>query len=232
MRHGILLNVNLASSFEPDRVAVFGLGYVGCVTAACLARLGHCVIGVDKDDHKIRNVINGKAPFYEPGLEELVRDAVDAGKLSATSNAAAAVEASDIALVCVGTPSQGNGDLGLEQLRRVVADIAAALDRADYTVAVRSTVFPGTCEEVVCPAFGKSGAAVVSNPEFLREGSAVAEFMSPSLVVVGGSNSNAAKRVAGLYAPLGVEPRLVSIRTAELIKYACNAFHAVKIGFA
>ena len=213
---------------------MFGLGYVGCVTAACLARIGHSVIGVDKDEHKVRNVRGGKAPFYEPGLEDLVREMVEAGRLSATSSAAEAVGSSDIALICVGTPSQGNGNLGLEQLQRVAAEIGDALAaRAPgepYLVAVRSTVFPGTCEEVVAPAVGK--AAVVSNPEFLREGSAIAEFMEPSLLVVGSSDAAGARRVADLYAPLGADPCLVSLRTAELIKYACNAFHALKIDFA
>jgi len=228
--------VDRASSFSPSRVAVFGLGYVGCVTAACLARLGHRVLGVDKDQHKIDSVTNGKAPFYEPGLEDLIIETIAAGRLSATANAAEAVHSSDIAMICVGTPSQANGNLRLDQLQRVVAEIGDAVAARPapkpYVVAVRSTVFPGTCEDVVMPAMARSGAAVVSNPEFLREGSAVAEFLAPSLLVVGSSDGAAAQRVADLYAPLGVDPCLVSLRTAELIKYACNAFHAVKIGFA
>jgi len=217
------------SPFLPGRVAVFGLGYVGCVTAACLARLGHSVIGVDKDEYKIRTVQSGKAPFYEPGLDEIVRETVAAGKLSATANAAEAIQNSDIALICVGTPSQENGNLSLDQLHRVVAEIAGLLSRGrkPYVVAVRSTVFPGVCEELVLP-----GAAVAANPEFLREGTAIADFMTPSLLVVGSSDAAAAGRVAGLYSPLGVAPCLVSLRAAELIKYACNAFHAVKIAFA
>jgi GDP-mannose 6-dehydrogenase len=216
-------------SFAPSRVSVFGLGYVGCVTAACLARLGHSVIGVDKDHYKVKNVLGGKAPFYEPGLEEMIRENVAAGRLSATTDAAEAVGSSDIALICVGTPSQENGNLSLDQLHRVVAEIRDVLSRAPkpFVAAVRSTVFPGVCDELVLP-----GAALVSNPEFLREGTAVADFMSPSLLVVGSSDSFAAARVAGMYAPLGVAPCLVSLRAAEFIKYACNAFHAVKIGFA
>ncbi len=222
----------LPSRFSPGRIAVFGLGYVGCVSAACLARVGHHVIGVDKDEHKIRNVMDGKAPFYEPGLEDLVKETVAAGRLSATTSAAEAVASSDIAMICVGTPSQPNGNLGLEQLQRVVAEIAGVLPAKPDVVTVRSTVFPGTCEDVVIPELARSGAAVVSNPEFLREGSAVAEFLAPSLLVVGSSDAAAAQQVADLYAPLNVEACLVSLRTAELIKYACNAFHAVKIGFA
>ena len=175
---------------------MFGLGYVGCVTAACLARLGHRVLGVDKDQHKIDSVTNGKAPFYEPGLGDLIVETIAAGRLSATANAAEAVHSSDIAMICVGTPSQANGNLRLDQLQRVVAEIGDALAARPapkpYVVAVRSTVFPGTCEDVVMPAMAGSGAAVVSNPEFLREGSAVAEFLAPSLLVVGSSDGAAA----------------------------------------
>ena len=216
-------------------VAVFGLGYVGCVTAACLARLGHKVVGVDKDETKVRSVLEKRAPFYEPGLEPIIQETVAAGLLSATISSQEALAGADVALICVGTPSEKNGNLGLDQLRHVTGEIAAALPGLSkpLAVAVRSTVFPGTCEEVVIPLIGDSEkAAVASNPEFLRECAAVKDFMEPSLVVVGSRNRAAAERIAGLYAPLKVEPCLVSLRTAEMIKYACNAFHAVKISFA
>ncbi|MGE5569247.1 MAG: UDP-glucose dehydrogenase family protein [Rhodospirillales bacterium] len=214
-------------------VVVLGLGYVGCVSAACLAELGHRVIGVDPDQFKVDAVLAGRSPFYEPGLEELVRKNLSAGRLCATTCLPEALAGAEIALICVGTPSERNGNLGLEQLRRVAGEIGEALARSErrLIVAVRSTVFPGTCEEVVAPLLGER-AAVVSNPEFLREGGAVRDFMEPSLVVVGGPDPKAVRRVAELYAPLGVEPALVSLRTAELIKYACNAFHALKIAFA
>ena len=214
-------------------ITVFGLGYVGAVSAACLAQLGHRVAGVDRDEHKVRNILSGASPFYEPGLDELIRTNVAAGRLTACLTASEGLRDADVAFVCVGTPSERNGNLGLEQLRRVVADIASALDGGGRTgtVAIRSTVFPGTCEEVVEPVLG-GRAAIVSNPEFLREGVAVKDFMEPSLLVVGGRNADAVERVASLYAPLKVEPCLVSLRTAEMIKYACNAFHAVKIAFA
>jgi GDP-mannose 6-dehydrogenase len=218
-----------------NRIAVFGLGYVGAVTAGCLARLGSCVVGVDRDDFKVRCVREGRAPFHEPGLEDLIREAVAAGRLCATTDPAAAVLNSEIAFICVGTPSARNGNLHLEQLERVCAEIARFLpQRADpLLVAVRSTVFPGTCEEVVIPRLGASARAVVlAHPEFLREGSAVRDFLEPSLVVVGGPNGEARERIAGLYRPLGVEPSLVELRTAEIIKYACNAFHALKIAFS
>ncbi len=218
---------------ESHDIAVFGLGYVGCVTAACLGRLGHTVVGVDRDQHKVACINNGLAPFFEPGLSDLVAEGVAAGRLSATTSAAEAIARSGIALVCVGTPSERNGNLGLEQLRRVSAEIAAVAPTLNrpFVVAIRSTVYPGTCDDVVRPLLGPA-VPVVSNPEFLREGMAIRDFMEPSLVVVGGSDTAAAARVAGLYAGLGVEPCIVSLRTAEMIKYACNSFHALKVSFA
>ena len=216
-------------------IAVFGLGYVGCVSAACLASLGYKVIGIDRDQHKVQNVLDGRAPFYEPGLEQLVQDNVAHKRLSASMSAQAGIERADVAFICVGTPSERNGNLGLTQLRRVIEEIAQLLPTRTkpLIIAIRSTVFPGTCEEVVTPALaGFPSVTVVSNPEFLREGAAVKDFLEPSLVVVGGADRNAVERVAGLYAPLGMSPCLVSLRTAEMIKYACNAFHAVKIAFA
>jgi GDP-mannose 6-dehydrogenase len=220
---------------QPQRVAVLGLGYVGCVTAACLAHVGHRVVGVDRDKFKVESVIAGRAPFFEPGLEPMVRDAVAAGRLSASVSVSEALVDADVALVCVGTPSEKNGNLGLDQLRRVASEIAGSLSRRTkpLVVAVRSTVYPGTCEDVVLRAMGGSPlVSVVSNPEFLREGAAIKDFMEPSLLVVGGSDPAAVQRVAALYARLPVEPSIVALRTAELIKYACNAFHAVKIAFA
>ncbi len=219
----------------PAHVAVLGLGYVGCVSSACLASIGHRVTGIDRDEFKVRRVSEGHAPFFEPGLEELVQSTVSAGNLSATASLAEGLASADVALICVGTPSERNGNLGLEQLRRVTAGIASTLGARSkpLVVAVRSTVFPGTCEEVVAPLLaGHPLVSVVSNPEFLREGVAVRDFMEPSLVVVGGSDAAAVRTVAALYDSLGVKPCLVTLRTAEMIKYACNAFHAVKISFA
>lgn len=214
---------------------MLGLGYVGCVTAACLARLGHRVLGVDPDEHKVRSVMQGMAPFYEPGLEELVKENVAAGRLAGAVSIAGALAGADVVLICVGTPSERNGDLGLGQLAQVAAEIGRELQKTPGpgrpVVAVRSTVFPGTCEQVVIPALASSGAAVVSHPEFLREGSAVADFLEPSLVVVGGE-AVAAGQVAALYAGLDMQPCLVSLRTAEMIKYSCNSFHALKVAFA
>lgn len=222
-------------SLQPKTVAVLGLGYVGCVTAACLAKLGHSVTGIDSDEFKVQSVIAGNAPFYEPGLEEIVRAAVASGHLKASTSLADGAAGADIALICVGTPSEVNGNLGLAQLRRVSEQIAATLEARTkpLIVVVRSTVFPGTCEEVVQGAMqGKPNFSIVSNPEFLREGVAVRDFLEPSLLVVGGDNPESVRAVANLYAGLDVVPCLVTLRTAEMIKYACNCFHAVKIGFA
>lgn len=216
------------------QVAVLGLGYVGCVSAACLADMGHKVTGIDRDATKISNVKNGVAPFYEPGLEALVKSNVAANRLTATQDIHA-IQDADVALVCVGTPSQKNGNLGLEQLGRVIEEVSAAVKgRAKPLVlAIRSTVFPGTCEEFVMPVFRQHPQVkVVSNPEFLREGTAIKDFVEPSLVVVGGQDEAAVEVVSSLYAPLKTVTCKVSLRTAEMIKYACNAFHAVKIAFA
>ncbi len=217
-----------------ERIAVVGLGYVGCVTAACLAELGHTITGVDRDAHKVASVLEGRAPFFEPGLGELVAANVTAGRLRATEDLDAALREADIALVCVGTPSARNGNLGTDQLHRVMGEIDAhlAMRARPLIVAIRSTVFPGTGEELLERLSRRGLVRLVSNPEFLREGGAVRDFMDPSLVVVGGDDRDAVERVASLYAPLSVTPCLVSLRTAEMIKYACNTFHALKIAFA
>lgn len=216
-------------------VIVMGLGYVGCVSSACLASLGHSVLGVDRDQFKVSTIQKQRSPFYEPGLEQLIQENVAAGRLRAGSLDEAAIAEADVILLCVGTPSQANGNIDLSQLRRVCEEIAGLIRKRDrpLVVTVRSTVFPGTCESLQETVFASHPqVAVASNPEFLREGTAVRDFMEPSLLVVGGTTPEAADLVSGLYASLPVEGAVVSLRTAEMIKYACNAFHAVKIGFA
>lgn len=221
---------------RPTRaIAVFGLGYVGCVTAACFAELGHRVIGIDVDARKVKAVLEGQAPFFEPGLESLIQANLNTGRLSATTSTQEALQQAEFAFLCVGTPSVSNGNLNLDALRRVTTEIAdhVATRERPLTVVVRSTVFPGTCDEVLAPLTTRGArVAIVSNPEFLREGSAVKDFMQPSLLVVGSHDAAAAQAVALLYSGLPVEPSLVALRTAELIKYTCNAFHALKISFA
>jgi len=218
---------------EKPTIAVFGLGYVGCVTAACFAELGFRVIGVDVDARKVDAILAGQSPFYEPGLEPLIAKHLRAGVLQATLSTEDALRDADFAFLCVGTPSAANGNLNLDYLRKVSSDIGLYLNGRSkpLTVIVRSTVFPGSCDEVVAP-YIEPRAAVVSNPEFLREGTAVKDFMEPSLVVVGSHDRAAAERVAALYQGLPVETSVVALRTAELIKYTCNTFHALKIAFA
>jgi len=216
-------------------IAIVGLGYVGAVSGACFAQLGHSVFGVDRDGFKVDRIREGKAPFYEPGLEELVSENVAAGRLRVTTSLREALAEADVAIVCVGTPSDRSGNLGLEQMRRVCAEIGdAARDMGrPIVVAIRRTVFPGTCREVILPAIGEApNVSLVANPEFLREGVAVKDFLDPALVVVGGDDPAAVAKVASLYASLPGETALVRLETAEMIKYACNAFHALKISFA
>ena len=219
---------------QQSKIAVFGLGYVGCVTAACLAHLGHEVRGVDKDSFKVAELNASRSPFYEPGLTPLIAEGVASGRLRGLTNAAEALAGARIALLCVGTPSAANGDLDLTYLHRVAEEIAAwqAETGQPLIVATRSTVFPGTGEALAAHFGAGAPVKIVSNPEFLREGTAVKDFFEPSLLVVGGEDASAVQCLAGVYRALPVEPCLVSLRTAEMIKYACNAFHAVKIAFA
>ena len=218
-----------------QNVIVMGLGYVGCVSAACFAEVGHTVLGVDRDNNKVESVRKAQSPFFEAGLDELIQRNVTAGRLTAGALDAEALAAADVVMLCVGTPSQANGNIDLSHLRRVCDDICALLGTRTkrLIVTVRSTVFPGTCESLLENVFShRSDVDIVSNPEFLREGTAVKDFMEPSLLVVGGSTDAAAQSVADLYAGLPGEVSVVSLRTAEMIKYTCNAFHALKIGFA
>lgn len=223
------------------QIAVFGLGYVGAVTAACFAAEGHRVIGVDTDAYKVQCITEGRSPIVERGLEEYIHRAGEAGRLVATACAEEAVAQSDLALICVGTPSRRNGSLNLEFVERVCHQIGVALAEREklYTVVVRSTVLPGTCEELVIPTLEKAsgkrqgeGFHVCVNPEFLREGTAIHDFYHPPLTVIGSQSAEAADRVAGLYASIPAECVKTDLRTAEMVKYANNAFHALKITFA
>jgi GDP-mannose 6-dehydrogenase len=225
------------------KVAVFGLGYVGTVTAAGLASRGHQVVGVDVDTMKVDAICRGESPVVEPGIGELVRDAVASGRLWATTDARLAIEGSDVSLVCVGTPSSARGDTDLTYIRRAVQDLRDSMDVAGapqdgvHTVVVRSTVPPGTCAEVVAPVFAGElpqgwAVAVAMCPEFLREGCGVEDFFAPPFVVVGTEDARARASMGELFAFLGLPIHHVGLGTAESLKYACNAFHAVKVTFA
>ena len=223
------------------RVAVFGLGYVGSVSAACLASRGHSVIGVDVNREKVDMINRGQSPVVEDQMSDLVAEQVAAGRLDATIDPRRAVVNSDIALICVGTPSAANGSLVTDYLERVSDEIGMALAgrSGHYTVVVRSTMLPTTCEQVVLPrlqdASGKRvgedfGLAV--SPEFLREGSSVDDFFDPPKVVIGQYDDVSGDTVADLYRDLPGPVYRVPLAVAEMIKYADNSFHAVKVGFA
>lgn len=225
------------------KVAVFGLGYVGTVTAAALASNGHDVWGVDVDPTKVALVVAGRTPVLEPGLEGLVRSCVLNGRLHATTDLGAALETADLSLVCVGTPSSPMGSTDLSYVQRVVADIADAVaagievPKGRHVVVVRSTIPPGTVDEVIEPLLESrrdDGVAVLAGmcPEFLREGSAIADFFDSPLIVIGTRHAEVAARMRELLSFLETPVRVVRPREAESLKYACNAFHAIKVSFA
>jgi GDP-mannose 6-dehydrogenase len=223
------------------KIAVFGLGYVGVVSAACLARDGHSIVGVDPNALKVDFLRQGKSPIVEPGLEELIAAAVAARRLVAGSDPVAAVAHCDVLMVCVGTPGQANGSLDLSYVRRVVQQIGEQLaGAAAYKVVViRSTLLPGSMQSVVIPILEEASRrqagtdfGVCINPEFLREGSAISDYDQPPKTVIGASDERAAAIVRELYAGLSAPLILTNLRTAEMVKYIDNSWHALKVTFA
>jgi GDP-mannose 6-dehydrogenase len=223
------------------KVSVFGLGYVGSVSAASFAADGHTVVGVDVNADKVASLNEGRSPIVEKGLDELIQRSSANGSLRATTSTDEAVHATDLSLLCVGTPSRKNGSLDLTYLERVCEQIGSALKSKDdyHVVVVRSTVLPGTTHELVIPTIEKAsgkqygtGFGVTVNPEFLREGTAIHDFRNPPLTLVGHNYTSDAAPTEALYA--GIQAPLVttSIRTAEMIKYANNTWHALKVCFA
>ena len=222
-------------------VSVFGLGYVGCVSAASFAGDGHHVIGVDVNQGKVDAVNAGRSPIVEPGLEELLAQNVAEGRLRATTDTASAIRETDVSLLCVGTPSRRNGSLDLSYLERVAGQVGRAIaDKSAYhVVVVRSTVLPGTTHEMVIPALegasGKTygeGFGVSVNPEFLREGTALKDFRRPPLTLVGHNHAADATGTIGLYRSVEAPLISTSIRVAEMMKYTSNTWHALKVVFA
>jgi GDP-mannose 6-dehydrogenase len=222
------------------KVSVFGVGYVGCVTAACLAREGHDVVGVDVDAFKVRAINEGRSPFFEPGLSQLVGEMVAAGKLRATVDHAEAILGTDVALICVGTPTRSDGSTRLDYLLQVFSSIAEQLRRKDeyFVVALRSTVLPAAFEEQLIPLLERnSGKSVgrdigfVYNPEFLREGVALKDFHDAPWTIIGSWDSRAGEVVASLYQSLTAPLVRTDPKTAALVKYFSNAFHALKVVF-
>ena len=223
------------------KLNVFGLGYVGTVSAACLAADGHEVIGVDPNASKVELLNAGKSPVVEPGLDALIESALASKRLSATTSASAAVLQSDLSLICVGTPSAENGNPNVEFVRLVSEQIGSALRHVTtfHTVVVRSTVLPGTVREVVIPALERASGKRVGadiglcfNPEFLREASAVADYYQPPKTVIGEFQPGAGNALVALYEKLTAPLFRTSIETAEMVKYVDNTWHALKVSFA
>jgi len=217
------------------------MGYVGIVSAGCLARDGHEVVGVDPNEVKTRLVNEGKSPIVEPGLDVLIATAVAAGRVRAITDAEAAVAHADFMLVCVGTPGHANGSLDLSYVRRTCEQIGAALAATDaYRVVVmRSTMLPGSMESVVIPTLEAASRkragrdfGVCINPEFLREGTAIYDYDQPPKTVIGATDDRAAALVRDVYKHLNAPMLVTDLRTAEMVKYADNSWHALKVAFA
>jgi GDP-mannose 6-dehydrogenase len=224
-----------------ETISIFGLGYVGSVMATCLAHKGYRVIGVDLNPQKVERLESGHSPVLEAGLEEMAAENRRACRLHATTDAHSAVASSNISFICVGTPSLRNGCLDLNALERVCREIGQALRQKDsfHTVVVRSTVLPGTTESIVIPTLeassGKTSGrdfTVCFNPEFLREGCAVTDFHNPPFTVLGAANSDHLFVVRQIFEWLPGTVFETSLSAAEMVKYVCNAFHALKVSFA
>jgi len=223
------------------RISIFGLGYVGCVTAACLAENGHFVVGVDVNDTKVKNINDGKSPILEPEISNIVEKAVKSGKLMATRSTEEAIVKSDVSLISVGTPANGNGSVNLSYIESCCQQVGKALrKKLEYhTVAIRSTVLPGTTGEVITPILEKySGKragvdfGICSNPEFLREATAVQDFFCPPFTLIGSTDQRVISVMAELYRDIKAPLIQSRIEVVETVKYANNAFHALKICFA
>jgi GDP-mannose 6-dehydrogenase len=223
------------------RISVFGLGYVGTVSAGCLASEGHEVIGVDPLHTKVDLINKGRSPIVEADISEIISSNVSAGRLRATDDSAQSIRETELSFVCVGTPSQTNGNLDLRYIRRICEQIGEALKTktARHTVVIRSTILPGTMHKIVIPTLeefsGKKAGVdfgVCNNPEFLREGSAVRDFRYPPKTVIGEFDQASGAILATLYEKLEAPLIRTSLETAEMVKYVDNSWHALKIGFA
>lgn len=223
------------------RIAIFGLGYVGSVSAAGLAAAGHEVCGVDVDPNKLALLRKRQSPVAEPGLDELLTRAMAEGRLQVTDDAGTAVRAADLSMVCVGTPSRRNGSLETMYLERAIESIGRALagGRRYHVVAVRSTLCPGILEGTLAPLLERTSGRLVGpdlglcvNPEFLREGSAIHDFLHPPFTIIGELDTRAGDILLSAYAHLHAPVHRVRPDEASMVKYASNAFHAVKVAFA
>lgn len=223
------------------KLSVFGLGYVGAVSAACFANEGHDVVGVDVSSTKLDIINSGRSPIIEEGIDEMIGAAVKAGRLTATSNVEDAVLGSEVSLVCVGTPSNDNGSLKLDYVERVCQQIGEVLRDKDrpHVVAMRSTMLPGTIEGLVKPTLEKSSGKkagqqfhVCINPEFLREGTSIKDFYAPPFTLIGSDSEEATEVLSKLFSSVDAPLYVTPVKAAEMIKYACNCFHGLKVSFA
>ncbi|WP_262269827.1 nucleotide sugar dehydrogenase [Microvirga yunnanensis] len=223
------------------QISVFGIGYVGAVSAACLANDGHNVIAVDPNPQKVGPLNEGISPIVEPGLGEMIKDGISSKRLMATSDVREAVHGTDLSFVCVGTPSRSNGSLDTAYVSAAAEQIGAAIREKNsfHSVVMRSTILPGTMESIVLPALERAsgrqagvGFGVAYYPEFLRESTAIADYYDPGAIIFGRHDQPTIDRLLDLHKIFKVDPKIVSIRTAEAVKYTNNAWHALKISFA
>lgn len=223
------------------KISIFGMGYVGAVSAGCLAGEGHEIVGVDPVQTKVDLINQGQTPIIEKDIGQLIRTGIENGRLRATTSAEEAVHATDISFVCVGTPSQLNGNLDLKYIRRVCEKIGNAIQSKArrHVVVIRSTILPGTMRDVVIPVLEESSGlkagkdfGVCNNPEFLREGTAVYDFHNPPKTVIGETDKDSGNLLASIYAKLDAPMIRTDVETAEMVKYVDNCWHALKVGFA
>lgn len=222
------------------RISVLGLGYVGCVSAACLANDGHEVTGVDINPVKVGHINDGMTPIIEEQIGDLIASTVESGKLKATTDTVKAISSTDISLVCVGTPSRPNGSLELDYVERVCAEIGQALASKEgrHIVVIRSTILPGTMRDLVIPTLEKhssmkagTGFGLCFNPEFLREGSSVYDYYNPPKIVIGTESMDDAEAMGKLYEGIEAHTVVTTLEVAEMVKYVDNTFHALKVCF-
>lgn len=247
IRSGNCYNSTAGPSYSPTRVeapmkvSIFGLGYVGTVSAGCLAHDGHEVIGVDLAQNKVDLINAGQSPIVEAEIGEILAETVKSGRLRAVHDAQGAIRDTDMSFVCVGTPSQANGNLDLTYVKRVCEQIGRALGSktTHHTVVIRSTILPGTTRRIIIPQLEQFSEkrvgiefSVCYNPEFLREGSAVMDFRFPARTVLGEFDRASGDTLAALYAQLNCPLVRTDLETAEMIKYVDNSWHALKVGFA
>ncbi len=223
------------------RISVFGLGYVGAVSCACLAKLGHTVVGVDVAEEKVARLNRGECPIIEDGLPEIVKQMHAEGKITATTDAAKAVNDTDVALVCVGTPSTPSGGVNAKYLEAVckqIGELVRDSDKEFFTVLSRSTSLPVVHDRLVEILAESAGCEMgdrigyVCHPEFLREGAAVADFFDPPKIVFGATDDKSAEVCKQLYPGIEAESFFLDMRIAAMVKYADNCYHAVKVTFA